>query len=456
MSMTEEELRRRLESTKAERLGRSVKAGVESLAGNLRQSGEAVGSATFQTTQNLGKVAGGISTGVGMMATGASDALERDVVTPVRDFARGLTGGPAPEPTRTPLVQPEVQEAGLQDSIRAATQNPNSPVLGAENLRTIDPDMQFLNDAQRRLDQRNAPRGPETQLTRLGAFDSAGNQIGSANQRNQAAAGTAGTTTGDMSGTGVNKGRGTMSTVNFGNPVAQLASFRETFGSPGGRTGTGGFAFAPNSRARERNASLNDPGRQLISDLQRQVRTGQISARAAADTMATLIGQERSATTARERIAAEAAQGGAELALKREQLGQQGLTERQKLAAGLQESMLDRLTAQETEQGRMARAAATLGMDAEELAERRRANLTTEDIARQRLNQQEMLGLAGIGQRMQASGATDVRERLGQAQQVLKTFREGLSTPEEAANQLELLIGPEDAARFFPDMFTTE
>ena len=93
-------------------------------------------------------------------------------------------------------------------------------------------------------------------------------------------------------------------------------------------------------------------------------------------------------------------------------------------------------------------AAAKLGLDYAELGERQRSNLASEDVARDRLRQQELLGIAGITQRENASQRSDQTARLGQLGQSLKAQLEGVPVDQQA-QYLGRLLGPEVARQFF-------
>ena len=271
--------------------------------------------------------------------------------------------------------------------------------------------------------QLSSNRGFNTQLTRIGATAGDGTQLASRG--------------------------GTFSSVGSSRtPQQQLASLRETFGSPNGQSNTGGFGIAPNSYTRERNARLRDPSNRLLSDLQSQVRSGQISARAAGGIAATLLGQQQDATTARERLASQANQFGQEIDLKREQATTTNQLAREKLASEAQSSALDREVTALGLGTKAEQAAAKLDLDYAELGERQRSNLASEDVARDRLRQQELLGIAGITQRENASQRSDQTARLGQLGQSLKAQLEGVPVDQQA-QYLGRLLGPEVARQFF-------
>ena len=432
MATTEEELKKKLTSSNAERLGRSVRKGVDSLGGNIAGAGKAVANTVAE-----------VGAGIGTAATLAGNKLKESVGAPLGDFARGFTGS-TPSPVTASPNQRNQAAAGSAGAttgdssgtgINARQSNPNSPVLGFENIKTIDPTAGAIDSANRMLSQKNASRGFETQTSQFGAIAGDGTQLASRG--------------------------GTFSSVGSSRtPQQQLASLRETFGSPKGQSNTGGFGIAPNSYTRERNARLRDPSNRLLSDLQSQVRSGQISARAAGGIAATLLGQQQDATTARERLASQANQFGQEIDLKREQATTTNQLAREKLASEAQSSALDREVTALGLGTKAEQAAAKLGLDYAELGERQRANLASEDVARDRLRQQELLGLAGITQREQAAARSDQTARLGQVGDALKAALEGVPAEQRAA-YLSNLIGPQGASQFFtPEeielYFTTE
>lgn len=432
MATTEEELRKKLKSSTAERVGRSVRAGVDTLGGAISTAGKAVANTV-----------GGVGTGIGTAASLAGNELQESVVTPLGDFARGFTGS-TPSPVVESPNQRNQAAAGtagttLGDSSGTGAntvQNPNSPVLGFENTRTVDPSANFIGAANRGLSQRNADRGFNTQTSQFGATAGDGTQLASRG--------------------------GTFSAVGSSRtPQAQLAALRETFGSSGGRSTTGGgVAFAPNSAARERNARLNDPSNRLLSDLQSQVRRGQISARAAGDIAATLLGQRQSATTARERIAAQAAQTGEELAFKRQQLASEDALGRAKLATAGAEGALDRATKLQIAEQKAVQDAEKLGLDRQTFSELQRRNLAQEQLGQQRLGLQGAIAEARLGQEAQLQGQKTATARLGDSVNVLKGLAEGSIQPDQAAGILTEMFGPKTASKllggFGADLFTTE
>ena len=182
--------------------------------------------------------------------------------------------------------------------------------------------------------------------------------------------------------------------------------------------------------------------------MQSQVRSGQISARAAGGIAATLLGQQQDATTARERLASQANQFGQEIDLKREQATTTNQLAREKLASEAQSSALDREVTALGLGTKAEQAAAKLDLDYAELGERQRSNLASEDVARDRLRQQELLGIAGITQRENASQRSDQTARLGQLGQSLKAQLEGVPVDQQA-QYLGRLLGPEVARQFF-------
>lgn len=223
--------------------------------------------------------------------------------------------------------------------------------------------------------QRNAIRGPETQTTRFGAFDSAGNKLsGTSNQRNQASAGiSGGSLTPDASGTGASKG--TFSITSGGDPVAQLAKLRELKGEP---SGSGGVTFVPNSYARERNARISDPNKILIDDLSRQVRLGNIAPKNAFRIAQDAIAQSQNASLGQEKLAQSDIQSRLELAQKDRALSSQENIARAKLQGDLSSSELDRISKERI-------AAASGSTDAQKLALEQAKFLESSTIDRARL-----------------------------------------------------------------------
>lgn len=426
MATPEEELRKRLKSSTAERLGRATRAGVDVLGSGLAKAGGAVADTVK-----------GVGAGISTAATLAGKELEESVGTPLGEFARGFTGS-TPSPTTTSPNQRNQAAAGTAGTttgdasgtgVNARQVNPNSPVLGGENVRTIDPTVSLIEDRTRALGQRNADRGFETQTTQFGATAADGSPIP--------------------------RGRGTFSAVGSSRtPQAQLAELRKTFDSPGGRTGTGGFAVAPDSRTRDRNARIQDPRRQFISDLQRQVRRGAISARAAGGIAANLLGQQQDATTARERIAAEQAKSREELGFRREQLASEADIAGRKIESEAAQSALDRAVDISTAEQRAAQQAARLGLDVEELGERQRSNLSTEQIARDRLRQQELLGVAGLEQKERLAGLKSRTSLLGEVGQILSKVGLGEIATDQAAGTLTQMFGPDVARQLLAEAGT--
>lgn len=370
---------------------------------------------------------GGVSDGAEALPATPTAGFQRPTVTEPTDISKGFTTQESTGFSQSVPTADEITKSTAfnESQRRQGGQGFQGATTGDFSGTGVQADRSPLGVIPDRVSQQlSANRGFNTQLTQLGA------------------------TAGD--GTRLPSGGGTFNTVGSSRtPQAQLAALRETFGSPGGRSTTGGgVAFAPDSRTRERNARLNDPRRQLISDLNSQVRRGQISARAAGGIAATLLGQQQDATTARERIAAEAARAGEDLAFKRENAASVNQIARDRLTSEAQTAALDREATALGLGTKAEQAAAKLGLDYAELGERQRANLASEDVARDRLRQQEMLGLAGIAQREKAAARSDTTARLGQLGQSLKAQLEGVPTDLQA-QYLGQLLGPEAARQFF-------
>lgn len=452
MATTEEELKKKLTSSNAERLGRSVRKGVDSLGGNIAGAGKAVANTVA-----------GVGAGIGTAATLAGNELKESVGAPLGDFARGFTGS-TPSPVTASPNQRNQAAAGFQ---RPTVTEPTDISRGfttqestgfSQSVPTADEITKSIafNESQRRQGGQgfqgattgdSSGTGVQADRSPLGVIPDRVSQQLSANRGFNTQLTQLGATAGD--GTQLASRGGTFSSVGSSRtPQQQLASLRETFGSPKGQSNTGGFGIAPNSYTRERNARLRDPSNRLLSDLQSQVRSGQISARAAGGIAATLLGQQQDATTARERLASQANQFGQEIDLKREQATTTNQIAREKLASEAQSSALDRETTALGLGAKAEQTAAKLGLDYAELGERQRANLASEDVARDRLRQQEMLGIAGIAQREQASVRSDQTARLGQLGQSLKAQLEGVPTDLQA-QYLGQLLSPEVARQFF-------
>lgn len=318
------------------------------------------------------------------------------------------------------------------DQARAAI----SPGLDNE-IRTQDSNAAFLDDAQRKLDQKFGERQKDV----FGAFDSQGNRIVSkANQRNQGAFGSGGSATGDSSGTGIG---GTSSAPD---PAAQLASLRETFGTPGtGNTGSRG-GVALNSYARERNARLNDPRRQALAQLNSQVRRGQISARAAGGIAARLMGQQGDLQLGRERIAAQQRTEAGRQALDRSKIGSAEAIAAAKLKEGSLQSGLDRSSAEAVAQSKSATEAAKLGLGTDKFAETQRANQARENQAAQRLRQDRNLKLADLALEADRGGLASTQKKTQLAGDLVKQLDEMIN-PENKAATMNLL------RQVAPDLF---
>lgn len=275
----------------------------------------------------------------------------------------------------------------------------------------------------------------ERQADVFGAFDTQGNRIVSkANQRNQAAFGNiGGAQTSDASGTGA------QSNNLPPNPVAQLASLRETFGTQSGPTG--GVAFAPNSATRERNARLNDPRRQFLGDLQRQVRRGEISARAAGGIAANILGQQADLQLGAEKLGSAERIAANKRALERLQIASQEGIAGAKLAEGTRQAALDRASTEATAQSKAATEAAKLGLGVEKLTETQRANLQSEAQKAQQLEQSRTMKLAEMLQQGQLRGADIEQDRQKLAFNLVKGLSEGAD--QDATMNLLRQVAPE-------------
>lgn len=348
-----------------------------------------------------------------------------------------------PAPASTPSLgdpsigppRPSQANGGLIPGDQAASQARAALSPGLDNeIRTQDTDSAFLADAQRKLDQRNGPRQADV----FGAFDVQGNRIQSkANQRNQGAFGASGTTTGDSSGTGVN-------TSGAPNPVAQLASLRQTFGTPGGNANFTGNAIAQNSYARERNARLNDPRRQYLDRLNSQVRRGQISARAAGGIAANLLGQQGRLQLGQEKLVQDAASQANRTALERSKLGSAESIAAAKLKESSLQAGLDRTSAESIAQSKSATEAAKLGLSVDKFAETRRSNEADEALRSAKQKQQLGVAAAEYSQRERLAIMRDKTARQAQVEKLYSGMGEGKYTPEEFQ---DLLL------QFAPDMF---
>lgn len=336
------------------------------------------------------------------------------------------TGANTPDISKGFTTQADVSDTPSTPSAYEITRLARGPEgAGVSPDRTP---LGVITDSQR--EQLSANRGFNTQLTQLGATAADGTKLPSRD--------------------------GTFSTVGSSRtPQEQLASLRETFGTTDGRTNTGstgGFAVAPDSRTRERNARLNDPRRQFLSDLNRQVRRGEISARAAGGIAANILGQQADITTARERLAGQQAQSAGELAFKREQLSQEADIAGRKLEADVEQSRLGRLADLSVAEIEAASDAAKLGLDREEFAELQRKNLAGEAIDVEKLSQAERFKRADLAQEGALAGLRAETTRLGDFQNIFMKQMEGLP-PKEAARYAELSLGQEKARQLFPNLY---
>ena len=292
----------------------------------------------------------------------------------------------------------------------------------------------------------------ERQKPTFGAFDAQGNRFGgSANQRNQAGAGNAGSYTGDASGTGA--ASGTFSTVSGSDPFEQLAKMRSLRDSPSGGS-SGGFAIAPNTEARERNARLNDPRRQAISELQRQARLGNISQKNAYRTIENLMGQQTNENINDARLAQDT-----ETAQMANRLGYAKIDSAEGIAADRLKSdsyqeALNRLTDVELAGVQSQQDQQKLGMDAAKFQETVRSNLTNERINQAKLSQQGQLEAAKLLQAGQIAAQKGGQNFAEFAKDVKVKMGEGVITKESARGLAEAY--PMLGMILFPDEYTTE
>ena len=418
MALTEEQKQRILKNA-----GNAVKDIKSALAAPRPEGVDLLPKSKPATQPTLG---GGISDGAEALPATPTAGFQRPTVTEPTDISRGFTTQESTGFSQSVPTADEITKsiAFNESQRRQGGQGFQGATTGDFSGTGVQADRSPLGVIPDRVRQQlSSNRGFNTQLTRIGATAGDGTQLASRG--------------------------GTFSSVGSSRtPQQQLASLRETFGSPKGQSNTGGFGIAPNSYTRERNARLRDPSNRLLSDLQSQVRSGQISARAAGGIAATLLGQQQDATTARERLASQANQFGQEIDLKREQATTTNQLAREKLASEAQSSALDREVTALGLGTKAEQAAAKLDLDYAELGERQRSNLASEDVARDRLRQQELLGIAGITQRENASQRSDQTARLGQLGQSLKAQLEGVPVDQQA-QYLGRLLGPEVARQFF-------
>lgn len=300
---------------------------------------------------------------------------------------------------------------------------------------------QFVGPVQEPA-QRTADRGPETQTTRLGAFDSAGNELRvRANERNQGGRGTQGAALGDASGTGV----GTSGTGQR-NPFQQLAALRSLRQQP---TGGGGVAVAPNSRTRERNARLNDPFRRLSNQLDRDVRLGRISARAARGIQQRNVAAAGSQQIGRDKVAADVAANKALDDFRRTKLASDTELAERKISSDEQQSRADR-------QADILGNTLSARTDSAKLDETIRKRLQqesqfqrTQGLKLGEAQQRSNLKAAELLQQAQIAGDKNEVARLGEAAGLLQQLNEG-GDPTAIVPVIRQLLGDEKAAQIFP------
>ena len=354
----------------------------------------------------------------------AADATRKAAPKPPTE----TTLGQAPGQTREPIDFASVEDR----AIRAAEQTrvPLQSQIEGPNYATPAQEAQLLGERQKPV---------------FGAFDSQGNKIDfKPNQRNQAAEGFAGTTTGDSSGTGVN-------TYSPPDVFGQLAKMREL------RTNTeksSGIAFAPNSYTRERNARLNDPRRQAINDIERQARLGNISVKNAYRTIESLIGQQTQSDIAAQRDATARYGTDVDAELGRQKIFSAEGIAQNKLQSDAYQSALDRINEQQIEGVKADREAAKLGLDTQKAIETRRSNLSREALDQAKLGQQatfETAKLLQAGQIAAAKGGQDFAEF---QRKVATDYGQGAITESAVRGLVEQYpaLGP----MFFPEEYTTE
>lgn len=304
--------------------------------------------------------------------------------------------------------------------------------------QTKDPLPSTIQGPPQITDSQIAQVQGERQKDVFGAFDTQGNRIQSkANQRNQASFGAAGgSQTPDASGTGA------QSTSRPNNPVSELAKFRETFGQPSGPTT--GVAVARNSYAEERNARLNDPRRNFINDLNRQVRRGQISARAAGGIAANIMGQQADLQLGGQKLAAAERTEKGRTALERAKIGSAEAIAGAKLKEGSLQAGLDRQSAEAVAQSKSATEAAKLGLNVEKFSETQRSNVADEALRSAKMKQQLGVSAAEFSQRERLAMQRDQTDRQGNILKIYSDMGEGKLSPEEGR---QLLL------QFAPDMF---
>ena len=364
---------------------------------------------------------------------------ERQLRKKKEEQAARTAANAAPKtPKQEGLLNPEQAAAQARRATRPLEQNP-----GLGGIQQIDPDQ-----VVRTFEQANQPRGPETQTTRFGAFDDQGRAFGpKTNQRNQAGAGSQGAALGDASGTGAASRGGTFSVVQGSDPFRQLAAIR-SLREPQTTSG-GGIAIAPNSATRERNARLNDPNRRLAKQLDRDVRLGRISARAARGIQQDAIQAAGSQALGREKLVADQASNRALQQFRERQLASQEQRAAAQLGAEAEQSVLDR-------QQREAAATLSARIDAAKLGETQAKRAQeesqfqrTQQFNTQKLDQQSALKVADLMQQAATSGDRTQTARLGQVSGLLEQLNQG-GDPQSIVPLVRQLIGDEQAAQIFP------
>lgn len=407
--------------------------------------------------QRLGQAAGE-KVAMAKLAYGATEAVakrlgsqaEQAVGGFVKDVAKGFSEGnipvgtqptPAPSPVQsgaatlgtTPNVVDQAR-AQAQQALKGA-QGPVYP--DGSNIKTVDADQQM-----RLAEQYNAPRGPETQTTRFGAFDSAGKAFGgSANQRNQASSGiSGGSQTPDSSGTGA------QSSVS-NNPIAQLAKMRE-LREPS--TGSG-VTFVPNSYANERNARLNDPNRKLVEDLDRQVRLGKIAPKNAYRIVQDAIAQQQSNVLGQQKLDQAALQSQQELAYKDRALASTEDIARQKLAGDISTAAADRASEEAIAAGKRVDTALGRQLDIAKFQEDSAMKRERLGFDAAKFMQEQQTEAAKMYQQGNIEGAKNTINKTKAITDLVTARTEGRLGDEDFMRTLNELGGSEMVKRFFPD-----
>lgn len=323
--------------------------------------------------------------------------------------------------------------AGAQTSNPGGVQGSGGGVeKPASTVGNVAPDKSPLQVIPDRVTQQlGQQRGFDTQLTQLGA------------------------TTGDG---GVLPSRGgTFNVASSGgvDPVAQLANFQKQFGGSGEPSSTSEVTGALNSYARERNARLNDPNRQLAQDLDRQMRLGKIAPKNAYRIMQDAIAQSQSDSLGYAKLGAADDINQRNVSFKdRELAGQQGIAQ-QKLAGDLTTAAADRASRESIALGKRADEASSLALDQAKFAE-------DSDIKRQRLGldaekfqTEQTMEAAKMYQKGNVEGAKNTVARVGKIIDLVSGRQSGTINEQDFMVTLGELGGSDLIRRFYPD-FNTE